>query len=262
MKLLIDAGNTRVKWRAVSALDDRYTGFVGSADREELVERLSSLPPIDGVYVSSVLDEEFNRFVAGLCARLWSLEPLFAKVADGCLGVRPAYSDLSALGVDRWLGMLAAARVYPGQECVVVGAGSALTADVLMADGRHLGGWIAPGVGLLDAALGSKVAFAKSGERWSFSSESLTSPQKIGVGSSTVECVQLGLLSMLVGFFRQLLVSVGGLIPEGVERVQFIVAGGDAQLVASALMSIAPGLSVSVQPELVLDGLEAWSTVS
>ena len=54
------------------------------------------------------------------------------------------YRDASQLGDDRWMALLAAADIAGG-DTIVIDAGSAITLDLLRADGHHLGGAILPG---------------------------------------------------------------------------------------------------------------------
>ena len=54
------------------------------------------------------------------------------------------YSNPRGIGVDRWLAVLGAASLTD-KDAIVVDAGSAITLDLLKADGRHLGGAILPG---------------------------------------------------------------------------------------------------------------------
>lgn len=58
--------------------------------------------------------------------------------------LRLEYSSSSSVGVDRWLGALAAWRTH-GQS-IVVDCGSATTVNLVTADGRFRGGCIAPGL--------------------------------------------------------------------------------------------------------------------
>lgn len=64
-----------------------------------------------------------------------------AKTEASCAGVRIAYADPSKFGVDRYLALIAAAEHR--EAVVVAGVGTALTIDLLDADGQHHGGRIA-----------------------------------------------------------------------------------------------------------------------
>ena len=62
------------------------------------------------------------------------------------------YRDPERLGVDRWLALIAA-RERSKQPTVIVDAGSACTIDLLDSEGRHLGGYILPGLTAMGEAL-------------------------------------------------------------------------------------------------------------
>ena len=66
--------------------------------------------------------------------------------------MRNAYHDVAAMGVDRWLALLAAWSRYKKPLCVM-DCGTALTLDVILEDGQHAGGFILPGLPLMVAAL-------------------------------------------------------------------------------------------------------------
>ena len=75
-----------------------------------------------------------------------------AKVSSTAAGVRCGYADPSSLGVDRWLAVVAAYHLYQ-TSLLIVDAGSAMTLDLVSEDGRHLGGYILPGLTLMRDAL-------------------------------------------------------------------------------------------------------------
>lgn len=256
MKLYVDAGNTRTKWR----LTDGREGAVASDDISGMEQSLVSLAGIvTGVFVCSVLGEAFNRRLEALCGQLFGVPPHFARVEQGVLDIVPAYERLDTLGVDRWLGLVFA-RSHAKRQCsVVVGAGSALTVDLLDAQARHLGGWIAPGCASVEAALGGKVQFARS-EAYLKALQSdgaLTPPQTSAFGSSTVACVQGGVDAMIRGFLQQVIACAGAEFG-GREAVYFL-AGGDSPRVEAMLRELDPNLKLVLSSAIVLDALVLWS---
>lgn len=58
------------------------------------------------------------------------------------------------LGIDRLLAAWEASRLAPGESCVVIDAGSAITVDCVSPQGEFLGGAILPGVALQFESLG------------------------------------------------------------------------------------------------------------
>ncbi|MCP4766736.1 MAG: type III pantothenate kinase [Gammaproteobacteria bacterium] len=95
-------------------------------------------------YYSSVLDSARQvQLDACLAQRFDTAVTRFTSQAQA-LGVINGYLEPARLGDDRWMALLAAARMVDG-DCLVIDAGSAITLDLLRADGRHLGGAILPG---------------------------------------------------------------------------------------------------------------------
>ncbi|MGH8119379.1 MAG: type III pantothenate kinase, partial [Gammaproteobacteria bacterium] len=82
----------------------------------------------------------------------WGLKPHFAEVASVAAGVRNAYAEITQLGVDRWLALVATWRKFGSAACIV-DCGTAVTIDGLDGTGRHLGGLILPGVSMMQQVL-------------------------------------------------------------------------------------------------------------
>ena len=71
--------------------------------------------------------------------------------------MRIAYAQPQRLGVDRFLALLAAHARGDG-AALVCGVGTALTLDLIDAEGRHRGGRIAPSPALMREALHARAA--------------------------------------------------------------------------------------------------------
>jgi len=148
----IDVGNTFLKWR----LRDHADGSLcsGRALTQDPLEPLFAQwgGAVDAVWIASVASDAFDRRLAERLVASGYPVPRFARTEAAAAGVTNSYADPSAMGVDRWLAMLAA-RQRAAVPCCVVDCGSAITIDYLTADGRHLGGYILPGMRLLQQAL-------------------------------------------------------------------------------------------------------------
>lgn len=148
---LFDLGNTRLKYAALS--DGRVGEVVaiphGEADAGALA---GTLPPrIDVAYVASVANERLHlALLQALVAR--SRRISLARTQRAFAGVRIAYAQPHKLGVDRFLA-LAAARARFAEPVLLCAVGTALTLDLLDAQGRHHGGRIAPSPTLMRRAL-------------------------------------------------------------------------------------------------------------
>ena len=155
MILCIDAGNSLVKWG--SAENGRWLahGRVAHADIPRLAERWQGFGIPEKVMISNVAGEKVRSALNVLFMR-WRLTPVWLTSSAAQCGIRNGYAQPSQLGSDRWAAMIAAWQRVHG-ACVVVGAGTALTADALSLDGECVGGAIAPGYRLMLEALTRKI---------------------------------------------------------------------------------------------------------
>lgn len=154
MMLLIDQGNSRVKWARLDGteliagepLDQSPASLAAALDRH-----WSELQP-RRILLASVASAARRDALVGWMEAHFEARIETIESAAQAFGVSNAYREPSKLGVDRWLALLAAHHHHPGDK-VLVGCGTGLTLDALGADGRHLGGLIAPAPGLMRAAL-------------------------------------------------------------------------------------------------------------
>jgi type III pantothenate kinase len=157
MLLLIDAGNTRVKWalaaKGAAAGAWLAHGAVAHAD-------LDTLPQAwQGQLVSRVLVS--NVAGAALRERLAALLPVapewFASQAS-LAGLVNGYRNPAQLGCDRFAAAIGARTLEPGRALVVATCGTATTIDAVSADGVFIGGMILPGLALMAASLARNTA--------------------------------------------------------------------------------------------------------
>lgn len=158
MLLLIDAGNTRIKW-ALAAPGAPLGAWVdcGAVPHAEL----NDLPacwqgrPITRAVVANVAGAKLRdrlQLMLPTSSIVW-----FASVAK-LDGMRNGYRNPGQLGCDRFAAALGARALEPGKALVVATCGTATTIDAISADGHFLGGMILPGLGLMAAALASNTA--------------------------------------------------------------------------------------------------------
>jgi type III pantothenate kinase len=144
---LFDLGNTRLKFvelRADGALGEAHA--IAHADGNAW---LQALPCGEAACIASVAsDERRVALLDALCARFGRLH--LVRTQARCAGLRIAYQTPQHLGVDRFLALLSA---LGAGQVLLVGVGTALTIDLLDADGLHRGGRIAPAPMLMREAL-------------------------------------------------------------------------------------------------------------
>lgn len=237
MRLLIDAGNTRIKWQLLSGEDVLNEG-VSSLDESDVVPEWAALADsIERIAVSTVMSEDRRR---QLQARLESIcnAPVVFHWAEARRGrLVNAYSDVHKMGADRWHAMCGGWKTTGAGGFAVVDAGSAITVDYVDSSGAHLGGYILPGKQMMLRSLKHDAA------RIGF--DSLDAEQGTP-GVSTTECVQHGLVWLREAMVARIDRDCSQF---GLHRV--LVTGGDAAGLIGA------GLGAVHEPYLVLSGLAA-----
>ena len=157
--LLIDLGNTRIKWAWLSG-DGAEPEGAGAA---RTGDGLSGLPFLDGgeavtgAVACNVAGIELGGKLAGLVRRRLAVELVFVQAQAAACGVTAAYANPLNLGADRWAALIGAHTLGAADYCIV-DAGSTVTMDLLLADGQHLGGYIAPGREMSLAAMAKGTA--------------------------------------------------------------------------------------------------------
>lgn len=244
MMLLLDIGNTRVKWARWQ--DGSLSVGEPAAYRGHLPDLVWSAlwgaqPAPRRVVVASVAGAEVNASLAAWCRARWGTFPEFVSATAEACGIRSGYRSPAQLGVDRWLALIGAHHLpeFAAQNLCVVGCGTALTVDVLSADGEHFGGWIAPGLALMRRQLeGGAAAFT------------LGIASAAGIddfGHDTAEAVTAGTGRAAAGLVMQALPLARHLLGN---MPVCVLTGGDAAILLPLLQSEA-----YVVPDLVLHGL-------
>ena len=231
-RLLIDAGNARLKWAVVEGGRWRTEGVTGYDDLTRFEAQLTGEADCFIASVaSSVREQQLARLLedAGIAPAWLAATAAFAGVTNG-------YAEPSRLGVDRWMGLIAA-RQRTRDPVLVVSVGTAMTVDALAADGAFLGGLIVPGVQLMRQALTQGTACVGDADGgWH------TFPQKTG------DAVQSGIVAALCGAIQQ---QYAHLAATSVTAPRCFVTGGDAE-------TVLPLLAVPAQqiPALILEGID------
>jgi type III pantothenate kinase len=146
MDLLIDLGNTRLKWAlaASGALSARGAFEHVGADISAALEReWTALPSVRHIYVASVASLGLDVEIESFAQRRFGVACEFLRSPATALGIRSAYAEPHRLGIDRFLALAAVHARRQGAQ-VLVGVGTAMTLDAIDPNGNHLGGWIVP----------------------------------------------------------------------------------------------------------------------
>ena len=233
MILQIDAGNTRIKWRILDGLKvavqgDQLTASVLAGEPLALL----GVTRVSLAQLSSVASETVVINLSKQVEAEFGIALHVAKVSTQVGVVNCGYSDPETLGVDRWMAVLGIFQ-KTGRASVVVDAGSAVTVDVVSEDGMHQGGYIVPGIGLLQESLWKGTDQVKVDQ---LAPNNINNP-----GTSTEQAVARGCTLMLVALIERLAAA---------HSADLVITGGDALVLKAQL---AP--KVDYYPDLVLDGL-------
>lgn len=236
-----DAGNTRLKlW---VCLDGRLKAELSLAHEGDLSQVLAGLPAEfkakpDAVLGASVLSPLQERQFSLASLAIWGCAPEFAYSRLEQCGVRNAYGEsASSLGIDRWLVLLGYDRnlLKPDGVVCIVDCGTAVTIDLLRADGSHLGGYIVPGIGLMQQALQNHTARVRSDQ---------PDLEGISPGRNTAEAVMHGAMLVLVASLEKIAIQY---------EASLVLTGGDASRLGRIL-----GAPYCDEPHLLLKGLQRY----
>ena len=241
MNLLIDIGNSRLKWALHEAtnLTEGEAVNYDSDFTKQLFCRWQNVSQPGCIAIANVNASEKLNQVQGIAYQLWPGIKIFRpqSLAEG-YGVRNGYRDPEKLGIDRWLALVAARNYFPFSVCIV-DCGTAVTVDFLNQDGIHLGGLITPGLKLMKKSLAQGAADL----------ELISQDYPAGLANNTEAAIYSGALFSIAGLIEHVMLKTPGF--------QLILTGGDAEIIARQLT-----IDVMVKSDLVLSGLALVSSHS
>lgn len=247
LSLLIDIGNSQIKW----ALVERSTTLTFYAEGytathtdtlNALVAQIASHVAKSGKNVISeisyccVASRVIEAELLTLLEQKFSVSVLAIKVKPEAAGVKNAYRDPEQLGVDRWVGALGAKKrladlanlnIVGEREAslnaIVIDAGTAITVDYLSSEDVFLGGVILPGAHLMSEALNQRTARIMANDEVAQSPFGVTTSMAVGAG------IHFGLPGAVATVVEQM-------VAERPEPTVVILCGGGAVPVLDALV--------------------------
>jgi type III pantothenate kinase len=222
VRLEVDAGNTLVKWRLIEAKNIVARGSVKSSEGVEVYfAGCEWRGRVLELLISCVAGSEIEISICRVFQLHNSTIRIFkARQQKVMCGVEFIYDDVSRLGVDRCLAMVAAYDKFRA-GVLVIDCGSAITADLVAASGVHKGGYIFPGLGLLKGSLlaGTKNVVVANDVVNSYV-----------LGTNTEECVDNGVHLMV----RSVLFELDE-IAASFDVSDILITGGDGAKAMSLL---------------------------
>ena len=236
--LVFDVGNSRLK--AALYDGDRLIARVSLSGVQAatqvvnvLKSRFASMGTPDQCLVASVV-RGADGVIREAVQQVWELMPQVVDT-EMDLGIDVAVPRPDYVGIDRLLQASEAFRVCAG-SVVVAAFGSALTVDLVTADGVFRGGTIAPGLGMGLRALHDETSLLP---------QVALQPPDSAVGTGTASCIRAGIVYGAAGAVERLF---GELAPDG--RATLVLTGGDAELIAPFI-----NYPHRVEPDLVMRAL-------
>jgi type III pantothenate kinase len=257
--LLIDIGNSRLKWASVDSKrnpierDKKLWDHSGAIDTKLLSSKehraelahyiLNTIPTPSAIGLCSVATETAVEQINELLGP-WQHCPQFRLLGNSSYpSLRTQYQNTHTLGADRWAGLIAA-RQLSNDNTLVINAGTATTIDFLGGNGMHYGGWILPGLGLMRQSLLQNTAGLNVvGLDQASTGIGLDTASAIDEGS---RLAHLGAIAQAMNFAKQQ--------HQAITRVW--IDGGHASSLFDGL--IHKQISAEKMPGLVLRGLWAW----
>ena len=244
--MLVDVGNTRVKWRLVERGTTPVDGGGPSTDSDALGAQWEAHrgSRVATVCISNVAGADRAVAIERLVRTLWPAARIEHVVprARQC-GVINGYADVASLGPDRWLAAIAAHRRQPAASLLVCSFGTATTIDLVQVrgeDATFVGGLILPGFGTMHRSLARDTARLPA--------EGGTS---VDFGTGTGDAISSGIVAAQAGAVAEALRRATKVVEGAVVRC--ILAGGHAERIAPHLDPV--GGPYTIVPDLVLQGL-------
>ncbi len=248
MFLCLDIGNTQIfggvfngdnidlqfrKSSKFSSSSDEFGIFFRTVLRENQIDSSH----ITHIAMCSVVPDVVYSVRNG-CIKYFGIDP-FVLQAGVKTGLKIKYQNPLEVGSDRIANAIAATKLYPDKNIVVIDFGTATTFDVLTKDKEYLGGAIIPGIRISMEALESKTAKLPAVE--------IDAPEKV-IGRTTKDSIQAGLYYGQIGSVKEILSGISAEAFDG--KKPFIIGtGGFANMFSKT------GLFDAINPELVLRGI-------
>ncbi len=243
--LLIDAGNSRLKWASLSQGQRSaqqalaYGEHTPQSGALQHLQTLMAQEVAEKIVLVHVLGRAFTEALEALCTQL-AMPLTIVQSRAGAYGIEVVYPNPAHFGADRFVGLLAARRLLGQQAAIMIDAGTAVTIDAIQADGKHLGGVILPGLQLLSDALIRRTQAAH------MSATPFDHPKVFN--DNTLQGMGSGCLFSLVGALEGICMRMQEQMSE---PVQVLLCGGDTTRLSPELR-----LAHQACPDALMEGLQ------
>lgn len=251
MQLLIDAGNTRIKW-AVSALSSAVGAgswlFSGSVSHQEFSQQPAPwhnhVHAIERALVSNVAGQALQQKISTVLAQQQISVEWFVAQAS-LAGITNYYQEPERLGSDRFAAAIGARALFPDQNLIIATCGTATTIDAVRRCGDFIGGMIVPGLQLMAQSLALNTAQLPHVQGESFGAAHFADHTQAAILSGCL-AAQVGAIEHAVHDFSHIINA------DQPELPLCILSGGAARFLVPSLK-----IPHRMVDNLVLTGLQA-----
>ncbi|MEZ5535175.1 MAG: type III pantothenate kinase [Thiolinea sp.] len=244
--LLIDAGNTRLKWATLQAglrseqqAESYPAGRRADQAALHIIDQLLSDLAVKRVVLVHVLGDDFSAALQQICQDK-ACQLTLINSAVSTYGIKLAYPNPAHFGADRLVGLVAARSLAAGRAAIIVDCGTAVTIDGLLADGTHPGGLITPGLGLLSDALIQRTRARHMDSSLFDDPQIFTDNTAAAIGSGCLFSLAAGIEGICQRMQQQM-----------TDKPLKIICGGDAMRIYPLLQD-----EFVLRPEALMDGLQ------
>ncbi len=212
MNLVLDLGNSYGKIAVCEGSEIIESAVYPVIGMKEISYFITRYSDIKGAIISSVINHsrELIDYLSTSFEFFLELNP------STPLPVKNQYKTPATLGYDRIAAVTGAHTIYPKNNVLVIDAGTALTYDMVTAEGEYLGGNISPGMSMRFKALNkftNRLPLLSVGD------------EKIELlGTSTDEAIISGVINGVI-------LEIDGFISSVSQRfneLKVVITGGDA----------------------------------
>ena len=241
--LVIDIGNTYSKLAVFN-----HKELVHYQRLKELDE-LSLTSLIEEYQIQNASVSTVNKEVSELSAFLKTKVNYIPFTTAIQAGIQNNYETLATLGLDRWAKVIAAHCLYPGENCLMIDAGTCITYDVHTATNVYFGGSISLGINMRFEALNYYTGRLPL-VNWD-------KDEAIPDGTNTNNAIKNGVLQGIVNEIEGFI----ALENKKNKALRVMITGGDGDFLNKQLKNSIFATQISYDPYLVLKGLNEVITL-
>ena len=244
MILLIDMGNSRTKYCSIDEQNYNQLTKMRVVDNNNFINvffnDIASNSDLEKVIISNVGANLLVEQLIKWC-KISQVAFISVKSEASKNGVISGYTRPQQLGVDRWLTLLAVAKIFPRENVLIIDAGTATTIDLIAATGQHHGGWILAGVSSLFNSLLEDTTHVVAEQKDSL---------PLTFGNDTTSNVNSACWAATVGFINQA-ITQANVVLNTLDKI--VITGGNA----AALQKLVTKEMILID-DLILCGLSSY----